>query len=156
MIISNFLRWSRRLAAFSTSLSNIPKFKDELNAKSTSSLARVAFLISMTGLSFHILRLFTLRSYGTHRLFPLVSLMQRPRKTPMKVTWYLKVRLNWCRCPSPTVTFVGAIIVTNIWAMTHDENEYPDPFAFKPERFLDSDGKINSGGRVLAYGFGRR
>lgn len=40
--------------------------------------------------------------------------------------------------------------------MTHDEEAYPDPFAFKPERFIDEKGKLNDDDRVLAYGFGRR
>ena len=50
----------------------------------------------------------------------------------------------------------GAIVFSNIWAMTHDPNVYPDPFTFKPERFLNEDGKSNDDNRVLAYGFGRR
>jgi hypothetical protein len=40
--------------------------------------------------------------------------------------------------------------------MTHDENVYPDPFTFKPERFFNADGKLNDDSRILAYGFGRR
>jgi len=40
--------------------------------------------------------------------------------------------------------------------MAHDEVRYPDPFAFKPERFLDKSGKINDNDRIFAYGFGRR
>jgi cytochrome P450 len=51
---------------------------------------------------------------------------------------------------------IGAVVFANIWAMTHDENVYPDPFAFKPERFLNADGTLNDDNRVLAYGFGRR
>ncbi len=50
----------------------------------------------------------------------------------------------------------GATVLANIWAMTHDENVYPDPFAFKPERYLYANGKLNDDSRVLAYGFGRR
>lgn len=40
--------------------------------------------------------------------------------------------------------------------MTHDEDIYPDPFSFKPERYLDEDGRLNDDDRVLAYGFGTR
>jgi cytochrome P450 len=40
--------------------------------------------------------------------------------------------------------------------MTHDEEVYSDPFSFKPERFLGSDGQLNDDNRILAYGFGRR
>jgi cytochrome P450 len=40
--------------------------------------------------------------------------------------------------------------------MTHDESVYPEPFVFKPERFLDENGVLNDDDRILAYGFGRR
>jgi cytochrome P450 len=50
----------------------------------------------------------------------------------------------------------GTIVLSNIWAMTHDESVYSEPFAFKPERFLDENGELNDDDRVLAYGFGRR
>ena len=42
--------------------------------------------------------------------------------------------------------------------MLHNKDEYPDPFAFKPERFL-KDGKLNPNIRdpaLMAFGFGRR
>jgi cytochrome P450 len=51
---------------------------------------------------------------------------------------------------------LGTMVSSNIWAMTHDENLYPDPFSFKPERFLNADGTLNDDNRILAYGFGRR
>lgn len=41
----------------------------------------------------------------------------------------------------------------------HDEEEYPDPDIFLPERFLDENGKINKEIRdpmSVAFGFGRR
>jgi cytochrome P450 len=40
--------------------------------------------------------------------------------------------------------------------MTHEENVYPDPFMFKPERFFDENGKLKEEDRILAFGFGRR
>ncbi|KAJ7722332.1 cytochrome P450 [Mycena metata] len=53
----------------------------------------------------------------------------------------------------------NSIIVPNIWsgAILHDEAMYPDPQAFKPERFL-LDGKLNPNVRdpQAAFGFGRR
>lgn len=41
-------------------------------------------------------------------------------------------------------------------AMTHDKDRYPDPNAFKPERFFSKDGKLNDDDHILAFGFGRR
>ncbi|KAJ7871939.1 cytochrome P450 [Mycena leptocephala] len=51
----------------------------------------------------------------------------------------------------------GSIVVGNAWAILHDERVYPDPHAFKPERFL-LDGKLNPAVRdpEAAFGFGRR
>jgi cytochrome P450 len=43
--------------------------------------------------------------------------------------------------------------------MLHDEAVYPDPFTFKPERFLTKDGKIDKtvrDPRHACFGFGRR
>ncbi|KAF8910206.1 cytochrome P450 [Gymnopilus junonius] len=53
----------------------------------------------------------------------------------------------------------GAFVIANAWAMLHDEEDYPDPFSFRPERFLTEDGKLNSAVRdpsLMAFGFGRR
>jgi len=43
-------------------------------------------------------------------------------------------------------------------AILHDEKEYPDAFAFKPERWLKPDGSLNPSVRdpTVAFGFGRR
>ncbi|KAF8960404.1 cytochrome P450 [Flammula alnicola] len=52
----------------------------------------------------------------------------------------------------------GSIIIPNAWAMLHDEEIYPDPFTFNPDRFM-KDGKIDSSVRDPAHacwGFGRR
>ncbi|RDB18406.1 hypothetical protein Hypma_000372 [Hypsizygus marmoreus] len=52
----------------------------------------------------------------------------------------------------------GSIIIPNAWAMLHNETVYPDPFEFKPERFI-KDGKLNPEAKDpahAAFGFGRR
>ncbi|KAF9228600.1 cytochrome P450 [Gyrodon lividus] len=51
----------------------------------------------------------------------------------------------------------GSTVVANIWAMNHNEDTYPEPDVFKPERFF-VDGEINDEKSTtsLAFGFGRR
>ncbi|KAH9478386.1 Cytochrome P450 monooxygenase COX2 [Psilocybe cubensis] len=48
----------------------------------------------------------------------------------------------------------GTIVLTNTWAMSYDEQVYPEPQAFFPERYF-VEGKLDKE-RILAYGFGRR
>lgn len=71
----------------------------------------------------------------------------------------------------------NSIVVSNIWfvvcsnclavyltfeqfrAMLHDENVYPNPSAFDPERFLSSDGQLDPtvpDPALALFGFGRR
>ncbi|KAJ7476689.1 cytochrome P450 [Mycena latifolia] len=51
----------------------------------------------------------------------------------------------------------GSIVIPNAWAILHDEAIYPDPYAFKPERFL-LNGKPNPAVKDpdAAFGYGRR
>ncbi|KAF4580763.1 hypothetical protein EYR38_003049 [Pleurotus pulmonarius] len=52
----------------------------------------------------------------------------------------------------------NSIVIGNVWAMLHDETQYPDPFSFKPERWLLSNGKLNPDMKepTVGFGFGRR
>ncbi|KAM5534500.1 hypothetical protein V8D89_011832 [Ganoderma adspersum] len=49
----------------------------------------------------------------------------------------------------------GTVVSPNIWAMSRDSNEYSDPEAFNPERFLDPERPVRDP-RQYAFGFGRR
>ncbi|KAJ7483530.1 cytochrome P450 [Mycena latifolia] len=52
----------------------------------------------------------------------------------------------------------GSLVIGNAWAILNDEEMYPDPHTFKPERFL-RDGKLDPSVRdpdTAAFGFGRR
>jgi len=49
------------------------------------------------------------------------------------------------------------IVIPNQWAMLRDPLEYPDPSAFKPERFLPASGeRMPRDPSKVAFGFGRR
>jgi len=50
------------------------------------------------------------------------------------------------------------LLIDNFRAMLHDDEQYPNPSTFDPERFL-KDGKLNPGildPSEVAFGFGRR
>jgi cytochrome P450 len=40
--------------------------------------------------------------------------------------------------------------------MLHDEEEYPDPESFNPERFLNDDKNVSRNPADIIFGFGRR
>ncbi|KAJ7080834.1 cytochrome P450 [Mycena belliarum] len=73
--------------------------------------------------------------------------------TPIAVPHFLPVEDEYKGYRLPA----GSIVIANTWAILHDEAAYPDPFAFKPERFL-LDGKRDPAvpGAGIAFGFGRR
>ncbi|EKM55871.1 uncharacterized protein PHACADRAFT_256793 [Phanerochaete carnosa HHB-10118-sp] len=52
----------------------------------------------------------------------------------------------------------GTVVIGNTWAILHDEDVFPDPEAFKPERFLREDGSLRDDMPypVEAFGYGRR
>ncbi|THH31278.1 hypothetical protein EUX98_g2917 [Antrodiella citrinella] len=53
----------------------------------------------------------------------------------------------------------GTMVVPNLWAMLHDPEDYPEPHNFNPDRFIGSDGLIDTfvrDPRSIAFGFGRR
>ncbi|KAA1476677.1 cytochrome P450 [Dentipellis sp. KUC8613] len=50
----------------------------------------------------------------------------------------------------------GTLLLANVWAMTRDPAQYPEPEVFKPERFLSPDGVLNNDDMRYVFGFGRR
>jgi cytochrome P450 len=51
----------------------------------------------------------------------------------------------------------GSLILANLWNMLHDEETYPDPFRFYPERHIASPGvEPQADPRKVCFGYGRR
>lgn len=52
----------------------------------------------------------------------------------------------------------GTPVIVNLYSAHYDTRVFPNPFEFKPERFLDSTGQFNSGKAedVIPYGQGHR
>lgn len=53
----------------------------------------------------------------------------------------------------------GTFFMPNTWAIMHDPEVFDRPFEFRPERFLDENGKVDPGvidADYAAFGFGRR
>ncbi|KAI3212678.1 hypothetical protein CBS147311_251 [Penicillium roqueforti] len=51
----------------------------------------------------------------------------------------------------------GSLVLANIWAFAHDTEVYHEPMKFKPERFLNVDGREPElDPRTFVFGFGRR
>ncbi|KAJ7152093.1 cytochrome P450 [Mycena filopes] len=72
---------------------------------------------------------------------------------PMAIPHYLNIPDEFRGYKIPA----NSIVIGNAWAILHDEAVYPDPYAFKPGRFL-LDGKPNPEvpSPDAAFGFGRR
>ncbi|KAJ7698615.1 cytochrome P450 [Mycena rosella] len=50
----------------------------------------------------------------------------------------------------------GSIIWANVWAILHDEEIFPEPLKFSPERYLTDDSDRAGATVAAAFGFGRR
>ncbi|KAJ7261643.1 cytochrome P450 [Mycena rebaudengoi] len=74
--------------------------------------------------------------------------------TPIRVPHFLATEDEYRGYRLPA----GSIVIGSTWAILYDELMYPDPYAFKPERFL-LDGKPNPAVKdpdCAAFRFGRR
>ncbi|KAG2137960.1 cytochrome P450 [Suillus clintonianus] len=50
----------------------------------------------------------------------------------------------------------GTTVYGNHWAISRDPEVYPDPHAFKPERWINDQGRFTDNLSFFVYGFGRR
>jgi cytochrome P450 len=49
-----------------------------------------------------------------------------------------------------------SIVIVHAYAMNRDEEVYPDPYKFDPERFIEKEGRLPQTDPVGTFGFGRR
>ncbi|KAJ7168337.1 cytochrome P450 [Mycena crocata] len=73
--------------------------------------------------------------------------------TPIAIPHFLPVEDEYKGYRLPA----GSVVIPNTWAILHDETVYPDPYSFKPERYL-LNGKLNPAvpDPDIVFGFGRR
>ncbi|KAG0697943.1 cytochrome P450 [Suillus ampliporus] len=67
-----------------------------------------------------------------------------PHRTTTEVVW------EKYRIPAGTTVF------GNHWSISRDPDVFPDPDAFKPDRWLDTEGRVRDDFKFFVFGFGRR
>ncbi|KAG1875680.1 cytochrome P450 [Suillus subluteus] len=50
----------------------------------------------------------------------------------------------------------GTTVFGNHWSISRDPDVYPEPYAFKPQRWIDDKGGLRDDLKFFPYGFGRR
>ncbi|XP_013420992.1 cytochrome P450 2C15-like [Lingula anatina] len=50
----------------------------------------------------------------------------------------------------------GTIILGDLYRVLHDKNNFEDPYKFKPERWLDDDGKVIKSDKMIPFSIGPR
>ncbi|XP_013391122.1 cytochrome P450 2J6 [Lingula anatina] len=50
----------------------------------------------------------------------------------------------------------GTVIVGDLYRVLHDKNNFEDPYKFKPERWLDGDGKVVKSDKLIPFSMGPR
>ncbi|KAG0694288.1 cytochrome P450 [Suillus ampliporus] len=74
----------------------------------------------------------------------LASPIGMAHRTTKEVIWE-----NYC-IPAGTTVFGSP------WAISRDPEIYPEPHAFKPQRWIDDQGRLRNDAKFFVYGFGRR
>ncbi|KAG2037320.1 cytochrome P450 [Suillus americanus] len=74
-----------------------------------------------------------------------------PHRTTEDVIWAsaLGTIENYC-IPA------GTTVIGNHWAISRDPEVYPEPDAFKPQRWIDDQGRLRDDLSFFVFGFGRR
>jgi cytochrome P450 family 2 subfamily U polypeptide 1 len=76
-----------------------------------------------------------------------------------------RASLVWLNVPHSTIEETNLLgyripkrttIMTNIKAIHHDEKLFPDPFSFRPERFINDNGEFVKSEHVIPFSVGKR
>ncbi|KAG2039358.1 cytochrome P450 [Suillus americanus] len=76
-----------------------------------------------------------------------ITFTLQERLTEQPKTWFGQE--NYC-IPA------GTTVIGNNWSISRDPDVYPDPFAFKPQRWINEQGDLRNDLKFFVYGFGRR
>ena len=63
---------------------------------------------------------------------------------------YSEIKFKGYTIPADTV------LIASLYHVLHNPEYFPEPEKFKPERFLDSEGRFRSDDRVVPFGIGKR
>jgi len=50
----------------------------------------------------------------------------------------------------------NTMVLVNLWSGPQDSNVFPEPLEFRPERYLDKDGKVINRESMIGFGLGKR
>src|SRR5207249_1628879 len=96
-----------------------------------------------------ILALFVCRMIYTRA--SILEIHRRVSMTPLGIPHSNFTAAKVCGVRIPANSF----ILMNVWNAHHDETKWPDPFTFKPERFIGSDGqKLVNSDQLLNFSIG--
>ncbi|KAG1750446.1 cytochrome P450 [Suillus paluster] len=60
------------------------------------------------------------------------------------------------RTTKDVIWATGTTVFGNHWSISRDPEVYPEPYGFKPQRWIDDQGRLRDDLKFFAFGFGRR
>ncbi|KAK7047634.1 hypothetical protein VNI00_006402 [Paramarasmius palmivorus] len=75
--------------------------------------------------------------------------------TPLGIPHFIEIEDEYKGYRIPA----NSVVISNVWAILHDENLYPEPFEFNPDRYIRNgkiDTTVEENPTFAAFGFGRR
>ncbi|KAG0706215.1 cytochrome P450 [Suillus ampliporus] len=79
------------------------------------------------------------------------ALRWRPA-SPIGIAHRTTHEVVWENCCIPA----GTTVYGSAWSISRDPEVYPEPYAFKPQRWIDEQGRLRDEIKFFVYGYGRR